>query len=240
VQDEDPRTPTFEQWVSSTLRMFAANAPNAVDVDSLLLCTKPSQKAMQYTKMKAFGNHFRVEDEATSRMQTYDSGIASVFAVPTEDARDVSVNYVGVLKDILILKVDYGPMRQPVILLRCEWIKRKDNRGNPTYVRDDARFLVVNFRHKLRNMSDPFIFPSQGTQVFFSDDPEKAGWKVVLRKEPRARREVVDTSDVFITTSMETSGLTAPAHIPEPPSVASLDGTVTLSIEEHLLAIDIS
>jgi hypothetical protein len=207
--------------------MFAADVPNAVDVDSLLLCTKPSQKAMRYTKMKAFGNHFRVEDEATSR-------IASVFVVPTEDARDVSVNYVGVLKDIL--KVDYGPMRQPVILLRYEWIKREDNRGNPMYIRDDAGFLVVNFRHKLRNMSDPFIFPSQGTQVFFSDDPEKAGWKVVLHKEPRARREVVDTSDVFITTSVETSGLTAPVHIPEPPSVASLDGAVTLSVEEHLLA----
>jgi hypothetical protein len=98
--------------------MFAADIPNAVDVDSLLLYTKPSQKAMRYTKMKAFGNHFRVEDEATSRIQTYNSGIASIFAVSTEDAQDVSVNYVGVLKDIL--KVDYGPMRQPVILLRCE------------------------------------------------------------------------------------------------------------------------
>jgi hypothetical protein len=201
--------------------MFAADIPNAVDVDSLLLYTKPSQKAMRYTKMKAFRNHFRAEDEATSRMQTYDNGIASIFAVPTEDARDMSVNYVGVLKDIL--ELDYGPMRQLVILLRYEWIKREDNCGNPTYVRNDARFLVVNFRHKLRNMSDPFIFPNQGIQV-------------VLHKEPRARREVVDTSDVFITTSVETSGLTAPAHIPEPPLVASLDGAITPSVEEHLLA----
>jgi hypothetical protein len=64
---------------------------------------------MRYTKMKAFGNHFRVDDEATSRMQTYDNGIAFVFAIPTEDARDVSVNYVEVLKDIL--KLDYRPMR---------------------------------------------------------------------------------------------------------------------------------
>jgi hypothetical protein len=214
--------------------MFAADIPNAVDVDSLLLYTKPSQKAMRYTKMKAFRNHFRAEDEATSRMQTYDNGIASIFAVPTEDARDMSVNYVGVLKDIL--ELDYGPMRQLVILLRYEWIKREDNCGNPTYVRNDARFLVVNFRHKLRNMSDPFIFPNQGIQVFFLDDPEKAGWKVVLHKEPRAKREVVDTSDVFITTSVETSGLTAPAHIPEPPLVASLDGAITPSVEEHLLA----
>jgi hypothetical protein len=85
-------------------------------------------------------------------------------------------------------------------------------------------------------MSDPFIFPNQATQVLFSNDPEKAGWKVVLRKEPHARREVVDTLDVFIITSVETSGLTVLAHVPEPPSIASLDGAITLSVEEHLLA----
>jgi hypothetical protein len=71
------------EWHSKNV---AADAPNAVDVDSLLLCTKPSQKAMRYTKMKAFGNHFKADDEATSQMQTYDSGIAFVFAVSTEDA----------------------------------------------------------------------------------------------------------------------------------------------------------
>jgi hypothetical protein len=56
--------------------------------------------------MKAFGNHFRVEDNSSTRMQTYDSGVASNFQVPLADATDVSVNYVGVLKDIL--KLDYG------------------------------------------------------------------------------------------------------------------------------------
>jgi hypothetical protein len=64
------------------------------------------------------------------------------------------MNYVGVLKDIL--KLDYGPMRHPVILLRSEWIKWKDNHGNPTYIRDDVGFLVVNFRHKLQ--SNPSLF----------------------------------------------------------------------------------
>ena len=167
-------------------------------------------------------------------MQTYDNGIASVFVVPIEDAWNVLVNYVGVVKDIL--KLDYGPMCQPVILPCYKWIKWDDNCGNPTYIRDDIGFLMVNFRHKLQNMSDPFIFPSQATQVFFSDDLEKAGWKVVLCKEPRAMQEVVDTSDVFITTSVETRGLATPAHVPEPPSIASLDGAITLSVEEYLLA----
>jgi hypothetical protein len=48
----------------------------------------------------------------------YNSGVASVFDVPTKDARDVSVNSVGVLKDVL--KLNYGPLRNPLILLQCE------------------------------------------------------------------------------------------------------------------------
>jgi hypothetical protein len=68
-------------------------------------------------RMKAFGNHYRVEDDTSRHLQTYDSGVASVFHVPLDDVRDVSVNYVGVVKDIL--KLDYGALHTPVILLRC-------------------------------------------------------------------------------------------------------------------------
>jgi len=106
--------------------------------------------------MKSYGSHFRVDDEDTHNFQTYNLGVASVFSVPTVDARDISVNYVGVLTDIL--KLDYGPLHTSMILFRCQWMKITDSRGNATYVRDDVRFLMVNFRHKLPRMSEPFIF----------------------------------------------------------------------------------
>jgi hypothetical protein len=92
--------------------------------------------------MKAFGNHFRVGDPGSEKLQTYDSKVASVFEVSTIEATDVSVNYVGVLKDIL--KLDYSPLLRPIVLLRCQWAKRSDSRRNPTYTHNDARFLVVN------------------------------------------------------------------------------------------------
>ena len=184
--------------------------------------------------MKSFGNHWRVDDENAGRFQTYNSGVASVFEVPVQDAMDVSVNYVGVLKDIL--KLDYGPLHTPIILFRCQWIKTSDNRDRPTYIRDNAGFLTVNFRHKLPRMSDPFIFSSQATQVFFSDIPSKPGWKVVLQKQARLRREVLDTLDVFTTTTVETPSLTAPGAIARPPSIPSLIGAVELFEEENLLA----
>jgi hypothetical protein len=67
--------------------------------------------------------------------------------VPTQNAQEISVNYVGVLKDVL--ELDYGPLHILVILLKCEWMKRVDNRGNNMYTQDEVGFLLVNFRHKL-------------------------------------------------------------------------------------------
>jgi hypothetical protein len=108
----------FEDWVRELLEIKDLDVSNPADFDKLLLCMKPLQRAICYCQMKAFGNHFRVEDKASARMQTYDSGIALVFKVPTANTRDVSVNYVGVVKDIL--KLDYGPLSTPTVLLRCQ------------------------------------------------------------------------------------------------------------------------
>jgi hypothetical protein len=235
VYESNPNTAPFQDWVRELPETENLDVSNSEEFDKLLLCQKPSQRAIWYCRMKAFGNHFRVEDEASACMQTYDSGVASVFEVPTIHATDVSVNYVGVVKDIM--KLDYGPLSRPIVLLRCKWAKRSDNRGNPTYTRDDAGFLVVNVRHSLPMMSDPFIFAAQATQVFYSDFPNKPGWKVVLRKEARAKREVAENADASITTSVETAGLTTPAQIPPPPNTASLVGAIQLSPQEQLLTM---
>jgi hypothetical protein len=74
---------------------------------------------------------------------------------------EVSINYVRILKEIL--KLDYGPLHTPVILMNCKWLKRVDNRGNSTYTQDEVGFLIVNSRHKLPRMAKPFIFPSHAT-----------------------------------------------------------------------------
>jgi hypothetical protein len=82
--------------------------------------------------MKAYENHFRVEDSKNNFMQTFDSDIVSIFDMLTLGAKDLLVNFVGVLKDIL--KLDYGCLHIHVVNFRCEWIKQEDIGGNPTYV----------------------------------------------------------------------------------------------------------
>ena len=140
------------------------DATNPEELDRLLLSTKPSQRAMRYSRMKCFGSNFRVDDEGGDRFQMYNSGVAFVFEVPSTDARDVSVNYVGVLKDIL--KLDYGPLHTPIILFRCQWVKTTDNRGNRTYVRDDAGFLIVNYLAQVATHGGAFHFCKSGNTSF--------------------------------------------------------------------------
>jgi hypothetical protein len=77
----------------------------------------------------------------------------------------VSMNYVGVLKDIL--KLDYGPLHILVIILQCEWMKRQDNQGNPTYTKDDIGFLIVNFCHKFPQMKNPSYSRARQLKLFF-------------------------------------------------------------------------
>jgi hypothetical protein len=55
---------------------------------------------IQYIQMKVYENRIKVEDLKGNSMQTFDSGIALVFDMPTLDARGLSLNFVEVLKDI--------------------------------------------------------------------------------------------------------------------------------------------
>ena len=165
---------------------------------------------------------------------SYNSGVASIFQEPVDGGGESTVNYVGVLKDIL--ELHYDALYNKIILFQCEWMKKRDNQGNGTYTRDEFGFLVVNFWHKLPRLAEPFIFPSQATQVFFSNVVEKPAWKVVLRKEARARREVLDTADAFISTIVETSGLSAPRNPQACAETMNLVGAIELSVEENLLA----
>ena len=132
---------------------------NADDMDRVLLFSRPSQLVTRYTRMKAYVNHFRVDDQQFATFQTYNSGVASVFHMFSTESDLTTLNYVGVLKDIL--KLNYGPLRTPIIVFRCEWMKQCDNWGNPTYVRDDVGFMVVNFRHKVPKMSNMFFLAKQ-------------------------------------------------------------------------------
>ena len=119
---EDPTTPSLADWTENTVGESDLDLRNPEDMDRFLLSKNPSQRATRYTRVTAFGNHFQVEDDSTRHLLSYNSGVASVFQEAAENAEESSVNYVGVLKDVL--ELDYGALSTKIILLRCEWVKR--------------------------------------------------------------------------------------------------------------------
>ena len=142
---------------------------------------------------------------------------------------------VGEITDIL--ELDYGKLFTPIILFRCTWVKASDNRGNPTYMRDRDGFLIVNFRHKEPRHKDPFVFPEQCTQVFFSEERRRPGWQVVMRKDSRSRRVVqVLEDEEIITTSAEAPGLASPL-VSNIPCNATAGVATELTDDENRLAI---
>lgn len=69
---------TFNDWIQGTINRHMEEHPNTkeVNVNTYLLCKKPSQRDIRYKKMRAFGNHFRIEDATLPLEKTYDSGEA--------------------------------------------------------------------------------------------------------------------------------------------------------------------
>jgi hypothetical protein len=76
--ETNPTMAPFEEWVQELLQTEHIDVTNLEEFDKLLLSTPPSQRALRYCRMKAFGNHFQVEDKASSCLLTYASGVASV------------------------------------------------------------------------------------------------------------------------------------------------------------------
>ncbi|CAM6041143.1 unnamed protein product, partial [Sphagnum compactum] len=147
------------------------NFDMTINLDLALLFVPPSFTALRYSKMNAYRNHFRVDNDENNLLVTYDFGVASVFQQSQGSEDDVlgAIQYVGTLKEIL--RLDYGQVSSPIILFHCQWVKNGIvNSGNPTYKHDDVGFLLANFWQLLHELDEPFVFPSQAQQVLFWSD----------------------------------------------------------------------
>lgn len=84
--------------------------------NTVLLSNPPSLKCKKYSCIKAHGNHWRVEDNYSRSLLTYDSGVAC-FKV-NEHSNGSGQDYIGVLEDIILM--DYGDLKTLVLLFSCQ------------------------------------------------------------------------------------------------------------------------
>ena len=226
----------LEIWMKQTIHAMNLDMADPNEFDTVLLSNPPSLSCKRYAKMSAYGNHWRVDDEATRSMANFDSGVACF------ESGDISAgsgkDYVGVLQDILVPK--YGDLKTPVIVFSCTWKKRVDNHNNRTYVRDTDGFLVVNFKHNLPRTVDPYAFPSQCTQIFLSDDdlhPPGSHWKVVLKKEARSKRQLEDDDEVYIANTDASNGAIPSSKLLNQAREPDLTGAIVLNDVDNAIAL---
>jgi len=116
--------------------------------------------------MWAYCNHYHVDIESRPQHLSYDSGVGCIFRQVsrswTQDWNFVvgNLNYIGVLKEILV--VDYAGL--PMVLFTCSWIPT-NTQGNATISQDEHGFWVVNLAHWLPPMAEPYVFPTFVIQV---------------------------------------------------------------------------
>jgi hypothetical protein len=66
-----------------------------------------------------------------------------------------------------ILELDYNVTK--VLMLLCSWVQPSTHDVHAGTKVDEFGFTLVNFRTLLLIQEQPFVFPSQVNQVFFSD-----------------------------------------------------------------------
>jgi hypothetical protein len=86
-------------------------------------------------------------------------------------------------------------------------------------------------------VDEPYVFPTQVQQVFYGDDPNMPGWKVVLHKEPRSKRILASDSDE-VTMVDNLIGVDVLLEFPEVPRNMALVGAIELTGADAILATE--
>ena len=182
----------------------------------------PSLQAQRFKSMYAYGYHYRVRSAEETITKTCDSGVAVFFRRPCRAGRrntivvEENVEYIGQILEIV--ELNYG--RHCTIILVCDWVKA-NYRRNATVKKDEWGFTVANFNTMVPYGYESFAFPIHCDQVFFSDEEDEPGWKVVLRTEVRGRRvdslmEEHDEIPMFaMGADSDFQGLRMPEEVPE-------------------------
>jgi hypothetical protein len=141
-------------------------------------------KVKSYDIYEVNGHRFRSEKYEKSRanLTTINTG---VLAVGVDDGSSTSLEYYGIIKDIIQLRFD-GDSDFTLVLFECHWF-------HPTNgVRHLERFGLVEVAHDSCNpANEPFVLASQVTQVYYlpyacKSDPSLNAWWVAYKINPIA------------------------------------------------------
>lgn len=227
--------PSFSKWLYRHVRNLR-DSGFPIPEDIVRLSCLPSKVVASYRTMRAYGAHYRCDDEESITHATYNSGIAVMESGDLEQAINV-----GILRQIFL--VYFGSLT--VVVLKVSWIKQTDQ-GRRAIKRDNLGFWSVLFSAREdSSRKNPFVLPANVTQCFFVDDQRDPNWKVVVLHEPRSRRiigsrdSVADGADFALETPIpeESDQGNVARGIPQEISledVQVIDGALAADVDESV------
>jgi hypothetical protein len=134
----------------------------------------PMFDAEEYKRYVVNGVVYRTVD-VDKEKKSQNSGVC----VTTEDGP----TYYGKLTRII--EVTYYDLTR-YVLFKCDWADIQPNKG---YKKDEYGFDLLNFNNLIhtgaRITDDPFVLPSQISQVYYVQDPIHPNWNVAVKTKPR-------------------------------------------------------
>lgn len=126
--------PSFSKWLGRHVRLLR-EIGFLIPEDIVRLSCLPSKVVASYRRMRAYGAHYRCDNEHSIVHATYDSGV-----VFTDNKGEHNSIDVGVLRQILL--VYFGSLT--VVVFKVSWIKQTDQ-GRRAIKRDNHGFWSVLF-----------------------------------------------------------------------------------------------
>ena len=160
--------PRFAVWLNAHVRSLKeAEFPISAELEAMHC--PPSQYALAFNAMWAYGCHFSCNNETGPTSVAFDSGIAAI--PPSALCTEIDV---GILRNILL--VTYGAVT--CVLMEGSWIKTRDQ-GRRVVRKDPYGFWLVQYHcRELPEKHNPYVFPRCISQVFFVTDSADPTWRV--------------------------------------------------------------
>ncbi|XP_020277106.1 uncharacterized protein LOC109851405 isoform X1 [Asparagus officinalis] len=163
----------FVDWFRSHINMLKRQNVH-LDEEVINLAFGPLPDVTCYPAFGVNGYKFKTKAVEATRT-TQNSGVVTV--------GDESKLFYGVIDEILAIQV---PKMKSTVLFKCTWYDYREGLG---WKKDDYNLISINTSRN-SYIDEPFIYPSQVRQVYYSKDPKNQNWSVVCHWKPRDTYEV--------------------------------------------------